>query len=224
MEKSDLKMAKSFLEYSDENNNIVKILDLESYVSSNKDISRIGQIIDGDLDKYLKDSLDEYLANLIQEKKLQIPKNYEQFYAAQKSKWISNAIEALNYQENIHYIVQEGQIKPVDYYSTGIVQSATNWSDGLHQFLQIKHNLKMTSETFTTNFLSNIGFINNYKNIYGLTGTLGSDKAKRVLREVYNVELVHIPPTRQKQYLELEPIVLGNEVQWLETICSTVTD
>ena len=214
--------GKIVVEYSDENNNIVKISDLENYVSSNKDISRIGQIIDGDLDKYLKDSLDEYLTNLIQEKKFQIPKNYEQFYAAQKSKWISNAIEALNYQENIHYIVQEGQIKPVDYYSTGIVQSSTNWSDGLHQFLQIKHNLKMTSETFTTNFLSNIGFINNYKNIYGLTGTLGSDKAKRVLREVYNVELVNIPPTRRKQYLELEPIVVANEVQWLETICSTV--
>ncbi|CAF4321397.1 unnamed protein product [Didymodactylos carnosus] len=214
--------GKILLEYLDDNNNIVKIPDLESYVSKNKDISDIGEVINGDLDDYLKICLDEYLASLISDKKLKIPKNYIEFYETQKPKWIHNAIEALNYQENIHYVVQEGEIKPVDYYSTGIVQSSTNWSDGLHQFLQIKHNLKMTSETFTTNFLSNIGFINNYKNIYGLTGTLGSEKAKRVLKDVYNVDLVNVPQLRQKQYLELETIVTQDETQWVEQICSTV--
>ncbi|CAF1267992.1 unnamed protein product, partial [Didymodactylos carnosus] len=214
--------GKILLEYLDDNNNIVKIPDLESYVSKNKDISDIGEVINGDLDDYLKICLDEYLASLISDKKLKIPKNYIEFYETQKPRWIHNAIEALNYQENIHYVVQEGEIKPVDYYSTGIVQSSTNWSDGLHQFLQIKHNLKMTSETFTTNFLSNIGFINNYKNIYGLTGTLGSEKAKRVLKDVYNVDLVNVPQLRQKQYLELETIVTQDETQWVEQICSTV--
>jgi preprotein translocase subunit SecA len=214
--------GKILLEYLDDNNNIIKISDLESYVSKNKDISDIGEVINGDLDDYLKKCLDEYLASLISEKKLEIPKNYKEFYETQKPKWIHNAIEALNYQENIHYVVQEGQIKPVDYYSTGIVQSSTNWSDGLHQFLQIKHNLKMTSETFTTNFLSNIGFVNNYKNIYGLTGTLGSEKAKKVLKDVYNVDLVNVPQLRQKQYLELETIVTQDETKWVEQICSTV--
>ncbi|CAF1433891.1 unnamed protein product [Adineta steineri] len=214
--------GKILLEYLDENNNILKIPDLEKYVSNNNDISDIGEIIPGDLDDYLKKCLDDYLTSLINEKKLEIPNNYKEFYETQKSKWIYNAIEALNYQENIHYIVQEGQIKPVDYFSTGIVQSSTNWSDGLHQFLQIKHNLKMTSETFTTNFLSNISFINNYKNVYGLTGTLGSAKAKNVLKDVYKVDLVNIPQLRQKQYLELETIVAQNETKWLEEICSTV--
>jgi len=71
--------------------------------------------------------------------------NFKEFVEKQTSKWVNNAIVAFNYQENIHYIVQEGVIKPVDYKSTGIVQSSTNWSDGLHQFLQIKHSLKMTS-------------------------------------------------------------------------------
>ncbi len=102
-------------------------------------------------------------------------------------------------------------IKPVDYSSTGIVQSSTNWSDGLHQFLQIKHSLKMTSETFTTNFMSNMGYFKRYgSNLFGLTGTLGSEKAKKVLSEVYNVDLINIPSLRQKQYLELSTIVAVN--------------
>ncbi|CAF1444874.1 unnamed protein product [Adineta steineri] len=214
--------GKILLEYLDENNNILKIPDLEKYVSNNNDISDIGEIIPGDLDDYLKKCLDDYLTSLINEKKLEIPNNYKEFYETQKSKWIYNAIEALNYQENIHYVVQEGQIKPVDYFSTGIVQSSTNWSDGLHQFLQIKHNLKITSETFTTNFLSNVSFINNYKNVYGLTGTLGSAKGKNVLKDVYKVDLVNIPQLRQKQYLELETVLAQDETKWLEEICSTV--
>jgi preprotein translocase subunit SecA len=120
----------------------------------------------------------------------------------QTPKWINNAFVAFNYQQNINYIVHEGVIKPVDYHSTGIVQYSTSWSDGLHQFLQIKHNLKMTSETFTTNFLSNMGYFKRYKNnIIGLTGTLGSDKAKKVLSTVYNLDFVIVPSLRQKQYL-----------------------
>ena len=137
-------------------------------------------------------------------------------------KWVNNAIVAFNYQENTHYIIHEGVIKPVDYNSTGIVQSCTNWSDGLHQFLQIKHKLKMTSETFTTNFLSNMGYFKRYGgNLFGLTGTLGSDKAKEVLSDVYKLDLITVPSLRQKQYLELPTVVAANEPQWLNEICTS---
>ncbi|CAF4880022.1 unnamed protein product, partial [Rotaria socialis] len=68
----------------------------------------------------------------------------------------------------------------------------------------IKHGLKMASETFTTNFLPNRGYFTKYSsNLFGLTGTLGSEKAKQVLVDVYNVDLVIIPNLRQKQYLSL---------------------
>lgn len=157
----------------------------------------------------------------MKDNKIKIPSNFKEFFDKQKSKWIQNAIEALYfYQENIHYIIHDGKIKPVDYFSTGIVQSATNWSDGLHQFLQIKHNLKMTCETFTTNFLSNIGFIRGFAQVYGLTGTLGSSKARDVLKEVYEIDLVDIPPLRKKQYIEFLPQLSPNEIKWVKDVCS----
>ncbi|CAF1559641.1 unnamed protein product, partial [Rotaria sordida] len=160
-----------------------------------------------------------YIRDLIKTS-IKIPKNFVDFVNTQIPKWIDNAIIALNYQENVHYIVQESLIKPVDYYSTGIVQSSTNWSDGLHQFLQIKHNIKMTSETFTTNFLSNRGYFTRYgPNLFGLTRTLGSEKAKQILVDVYKVDLVIIPNLRRKQYLSSPDIVAMNETEWLEEIC-----
>ncbi|CAF4218279.1 unnamed protein product, partial [Rotaria magnacalcarata] len=163
--------------------------------ASTSDISHIGQSIpeNEELDVFIKKILDIYVRELIKTS-IKIPKNFVDFVDTQIPKWIDNAIVALNYQEKVHYVVQEDLIKPVDYYSTGIVQSSTNWSDGLHQFLQIKHNLKMTSETFTTNFLSNRGYFTRYgSNLFGLTGTLGSEKTKQVLVDAYKVDLVMIP-------------------------------
>ena len=165
-------------------------------------------------------SLNEYIDDLIKEKLIIIPSNFEDYFQKQRKKWVYNAIEAFNYQENIHYIVHDGQIKPVDYFSTGIVQNSTIWSDGLHQFLQLKHNLKMTCESLTTNFLSNVGFINSYGRIYGMTGTLGSKHARSILKEVYNLELINIPQQRKKQYLEYPTIISETESNWMQDICS----
>ena len=153
---------------------------------------------------------------------IKIPRNFKEFVEKQQSKWIHNAIVALNYQENIHYVIHEGVIKPVDYNSTGIVQSSTNWSNGLHQFLQIKHSLKVTSETFTTNFMSNMGYFKKYGcNLFGFTGTLGSEKAKEVLSKVYHVDLICIPSLHQRQYHELSTVVAPNQTKWLNEICSS---
>ena len=182
--------------------------------------SSIGQRIEGDIDEFLKSSLTDYLDSFVKKNFIQIPANFQDFYDKQRAKWILNAIEALNYQENVHYVVSNGQIKPVDYMSTGIVQSATSWSDGLHQFLQLKHNLKMTCETFTTNFLSNIGFIGAYSLLYGLTGTLGSTKARQVLKEIYNVDMINVPQLRKKQYIEFPAELSPNEDKWFQDVCS----
>jgi hypothetical protein len=213
---------KIILEYADEKGELIQVSDLKNYVKSTKDISHIGQFIEGEIEVFLKKHLEDYIKELFDKNVIKIPGNFKEFIEKQTSKWINNAIVAFNYQENVHYVIHEGIIKPVDYNSTGIVQSSTNWSDGLHQFLQIKHALKMTSETFTTNFLSNMGYFKRYgSNLFGLTGTLGSEKAKEVLSEVYNVDLINIPSLRLKQYLELSTVVAANETKWLNEICSS---
>lgn len=149
--------------------------------------------MEGDIDTFIKENLRNYVQEFVyinwqnnenentraqkskksesnspSYEKLKIPKNFHEFVKGQLPKWLDSAFTAFTYAENVHYIVQNGIIKPVDYNSTGLVQSSTSWSEGLHQFLQIKHGLKITSETFTTNFLSNVGyFSDDGKDIYG---------------------------------------------------------
>lgn len=45
---------------------------------------------------------------------------------------------------------------------TGGISESTHWCDGLHQFLQIKHELDIFPESVTTNFISNMGFMKRY--------------------------------------------------------------
>ena len=214
------------------------ISNLKKYIESGNSLNGIGEEIKGDSNVFLDQYLQCYLTALTSEEdisseniirfgikpegKIKIPSNFKELVKTQIRKWVGSAIEAFNYQERVHYVVHEGKILPVDYNSTGIVQSNTNWGDGLHQFLQIKHNLRMTSETFTTNFLSNIGYFKRYQNyLFGLTGTLGSVKAREVLSNVYDVDLVNIPRLHQKQYIQLRDIIALNHEQWLTEITSS---
>ena len=84
---------------------IIKIANLEEYIREHdsKLDSSIGQRIDGDIDEFLKSSLTNYLDSFVNKNFIKIPANFQDFYDKQRAKWILNAIEALNYQENVHY-------------------------------------------------------------------------------------------------------------------------
>ncbi|CAF4827700.1 unnamed protein product, partial [Rotaria sp. Silwood1] len=154
-----------------------------------------------------------------------VPKHLQTFVFSQLSLWIENALLARDeYKLDHHYMIKIDEqninrITPIDYSNTGIIQSSTMLSDGLHQFLQLKHRLKLTPINLTTNFLSNIGFFDRYKNkIYGLTGTLGSNDAKQLLCNAYSVDTIIIPRYKSLCHIKLPTIIVENKKQWIDTI------
>ena len=108
------------------------------------------------------------------------------------------------YKKGYQYDVQGGKIVPVDYNNTGVWQHSMIWSNGLAQFLQIKEGLKVSPETISTNFISTVGFFQRYANqLYGLTGTLGNEVTQSFFKEVYNTDLVIVPPYKKR-------LIVGN--------------
>ncbi|CAF4506229.1 unnamed protein product [Rotaria sp. Silwood2] len=220
-EKHSFHDEKVVLEYTNKQGQVEKILDLKDYITHTSDISHIGKSMpdDSNYDSFIRNHLIENIKNYIKNE-YQILNNFLDFVNLQIPQWVDNAIIACNYREDVNYIIRDGLIEPVDFDSTGIVQNFSHWSNGLHQFLQIKHNLKITSESLTTNFLSNIGYFKKYeKNLFGLTGTLGSDASKKVLADVYDVDLIIIPSSYKKQYISLPDILKNKDAQWLKAIC-----
>ena len=67
-------------------------------------------------------------------------------FRLQCPKFVDSALDAiLQYKENSNYVINGRQVRPVDRDNTGIIQHNTVYSNGLHQFLEIKHKLSVRS-------------------------------------------------------------------------------
>lgn len=160
-----------------------------------------------------------------------IPKHLQEYALTHLENWISNAIAAKeNYTENKQYIIKEKDgervIVPVDYLNTGVSLNNTVWPNGLHQFLQLKHNLALTVETLTNSHISNMGYIKKYeaKNIYGMSGTLGSIPEKDLLAKLYQLDQAKIPRYKEKKFIEIEGKVANDQIEWLDSIIMSILD
>ena len=130
------------------------------------------------------------------------------FALDQLDNWINSLIRCLKMEKDKEYIIKANDIVPVDQDNTGVIQKSMTLSHGLHQFLQMKHNLPVTPISIVTNYLSNLGFFKRYirqnlNSIYGMTGTLGSKKARELLADVYNLDFDYIPPNSPRILKEL---------------------
>ncbi len=131
---------------------------------------------------------------------IELPIHLQAFTRGQLPCWISSAIQVLlTTGKDLHYVIKEGKIVPVDYEKTGVLQHGVHLEDGFSQFLQIKEGLNVTPVDISTNFLSNYGYFKRYKDqIYGLTGTLGNETTRSFLAEIYNVDTVDIPAFKER--------------------------
>ncbi|XP_021961731.1 protein translocase subunit SecA [Folsomia candida] len=159
--------------------------------------------------------------------KIRIPLHLQKYVTLQIPKWVESVSVAENYMEKVHYLVHNGQIKPIDYWSTGIIQDSTAWNNGLHQLLQRKHGLHLTAEPLTTNFLSNLSLIRRYwnndeRNIIGFSGTLGTRHTREILGEIFNTVCIDLPEIHYKKFILYDDIITTSRERWASEIIFTL--
>ncbi len=140
--------------------------------------------------------------------------------------WIENALQATKMILGNEYVLHGDGVAPVDYKCTGVVQNNMAWGDGLQQFLEMKHQTKLSNMSLITNFMSNVGLFKKYENhVYGITGTLGDQTELDMLKELYNgIETCKIPSFRRRKLYELEGMVIPEEDEWIRMVCKVVQD
>ena len=97
------------------------------------------------------------------------------------------------FDREIAYIIQDGKIKIVDE-QTGRIMEGRRWSDGLHQAVEAKENVKVeaATQTFATITLQN--YFRMYHKLSGMTGTAETEAGE--FWSIYKLDVVVIPTNR----------------------------
>lgn len=104
------------------------------------------------------------------------------------------------YIKDEHYIIHDDKIQIVDE-STGRVMADRSWEQGLHQLIETKEGVELTSGRETMARMTFQRFFRRYFLLSGLTGTAA--EVSRELWSVYNLKVCRIPPNRPNQRKEL---------------------
>ena len=97
------------------------------------------------------------------------------------------------FEKDVDYIIDDNQVKIVDE-QTGRVMEGRRWSDGLHQAVEAKENVKVeaATQTFATITLQN--YFRMYNKLSGMTGTAETEAGE--FWNIYKLDVVVIPTNR----------------------------
>ena len=97
------------------------------------------------------------------------------------------------FDREIDYIIADGKVKIVDE-QTGRIMEGRRWSDGLHQAVEAKENVKVeaATQTFATITLQN--YFRMYHKLAGMTGTAETEAGE--FWSIYKLDVVVIPTNR----------------------------
>ena len=112
--------------------------------------------------------------------------------------YINNALRA-NFlmQLDKDYIVGEkGDVLIVDEF-TGRVMAGRRFSDGLHQAIEAKENVKINDENLTIATITLQNYFRLYKKLSGMTGTAKTEEIE--FNKIYKLDVVQIPPNKPIQ-------------------------
>ncbi len=97
------------------------------------------------------------------------------------------------FEKDTEYVVMDNKVKIVDE-QTGRIMDGRRYSDGLHQAIEAKENVKIedATQTFATVTLQN--YFRMYRKLSGMTGTAVTEAGE--LWEIYKLDVVEIPTNR----------------------------
>jgi preprotein translocase subunit SecA len=94
------------------------------------------------------------------------------------------------FKRDVDYVVKDGEVIIVDEF-TGRLMPGRRWSDGLHQAVEAKENVKIENENQTLATITFQNYFRMYKKLAGMTGTADTEAAE--FRKIYNLDVVVIP-------------------------------
>ncbi len=126
-----------------------------------------------------------HVEKLIKVENLYDPRNIETLHH------VNQALRAYTlFKRDVDYVVKDGKVVIVDEF-TGRLMPGRRWSDGLHQAVEAKENVRIENENQTLATVTFQNYFRMYDKLAGMTGTADTEAAE--FRKIYNLDVVVIP-------------------------------
>ena len=125
------------------------------------------------------------------------------------------------FDREIDYIISDGKIKIVDE-QTGRIMEGRRWSDGLHQAVEAKENVKVeaATQTFATITLQN--YFRMYHKLSGMTGTAETEAGE--FWSIYKLDVVVIPTNRPIARIDQNDLIYKTKKAKYDAVIAKVVE
>ena len=125
------------------------------------------------------------------------------------------------FEKDVQYVVMENKVMIVDE-QTGRIMDGRRYSDGLHQAIEAKENVKIeaATQTFATITLQN--YFRMYNKLSGMTGTAITEAGE--FWEIYKLDVMEIPTNRPIQRSDREDLVYKTKREKYNAVIDEVTE
>ena len=123
---------------------------------------------------------------------------------------IDLAIKAIGVMKcDVDYVVKDGQVLIVDEF-TGRIMIGRRYSDGLHQAIEAKENVKVERESKTLATITFQNYFRQYTKLSGMTGTAMTESGE--FQEIYSLDVIEIPTNKPMIRKDEEDVLYKTEL------------
>lgn len=120
-----------------------------------------------------------------------------------------------------NYVVKDDEVLIVDEF-TGRIMPGRRYSDGLHQAIEAKENVKVKRESKTLATITFQNFFNKYEKKAGMTGTAQTEEAE--FREIYGMDVIVIPTNLPIQRIDHDDAMFRTKREKLNAVVQSVIE
>jgi preprotein translocase subunit SecA len=125
------------------------------------------------------------------------------------------------YKRDVEYIVRGGEVIIVDEF-TGRTMPGRRWSDGLHQAVEAKEDVKVREENQTVASITFQNYFRLYSKLSGMTGTADTEAFE--FQQIYGLEVVVIPTHKPMIRQDKSDLVFLSEQDKFQAILEDIQD
>ena len=135
---------------------------------------------------------------------------------------VNQALKAnLLFKKDTDYIVRDDKVQIIDEF-TGRVLDGRRFSDGLHQAIEAKENVKVEEENQTLASITYQNYFRLYKKLSGMTGTAMTESEE--FFDIYNLPVVSIPTNKKMLRKDFNDQIFRTEKEKYSAIINKIID